>query len=539
MKRVLFSLPVMIIALFISIDVYAGFFKNKPQSQSFSHTSSQRQKREDALNLVIEKILTIFQPYVSQEKNLKVRLYWDDNDVNAAPWRTNREWGVSIYGGLLNHSLLTVDSLTVVMCHVLGHHFAGYPYKDDKTWMSVEGRSDYFATQSCVKKVWEDDHKKNQTLWYDTSAEIQDFCTKNSTSNEKNTLCARGLTAVENLMKVMSPSRDFHPDQQDSSHAPKTLTQHPAGQCRYTTFVQGLLCDKNIQLDKIPGSQEGKNRNSKEVEATASSVSCVSENKTLRWPRCWFQPKVKVEQTNFLTHKNESQQMLYPGDEIRLYGNLLNTSNHTFRSSRAVIYNFHSPWIYFDKKSTVSSQILRPNESVITDEPYIGVISPRAPCGIELSIPIMVEYGDFSEMSFVPLKIGEEVSAFKHKITTNGDILDHLSLETEIDSREIAYGIEKVKIIMDLNHTAFDDLEITLTDPAGVEHIIEGTLHDMNNSSRHAVNGEVEYDVEFVKGIKNGLWSLKIEDRIMKDEGFLRSWSIEAFKSVCGTSKKH
>ena len=66
--------------------------------------------------------------------------------------RLLNEWRVVIYGGL-EHPLLTLDGLTAVICHEVGHHLGGFAFKTSilgDNWAATEGQSDYFAAHRCL-----------------------------------------------------------------------------------------------------------------------------------------------------------------------------------------------------------------------------------------------------------------------------------------------------------------------------------------------------------------------------------------------------
>lgn len=44
-----------------------------------------------------------------------------------------------------------------MLCHELGHHLGGAPFKPDISWMSTEGQADYFSGSTCLKKIWRDE----------------------------------------------------------------------------------------------------------------------------------------------------------------------------------------------------------------------------------------------------------------------------------------------------------------------------------------------------------------------------------------------
>ena len=67
---------------------------------------------------------------------------------------------VRVYGGTPRHKTMTLDGLTMIICHELGHHLGGGPRRSELyPWSAAEGQSDYFAGSVCLKRLWDgDDH---------------------------------------------------------------------------------------------------------------------------------------------------------------------------------------------------------------------------------------------------------------------------------------------------------------------------------------------------------------------------------------------
>ena len=80
----------------------------------------------DALNAVSDIYCPIIESYGAE---CSFSGDWDDNLINAFAMRLMNEWRVVIYGGLARHPLLTLDGLTAVICHEVGHHLGGFAFK--------------------------------------------------------------------------------------------------------------------------------------------------------------------------------------------------------------------------------------------------------------------------------------------------------------------------------------------------------------------------------------------------------------------------
>jgi subtilisin family serine protease/subtilisin-like proprotein convertase family protein len=83
-----------------------------------------------------------------------------------------------------------------------------------------------------------------------------------------------------------------------------------------------------------------------------------------------------------------------------------------------------------------------------------------------------------------------------------------------------AFDLQQVHVDLDLSHTFFPDLRITLTSPAGTVAV----LHDhtfANPSRRHSL------PQQFAGQSPTGDWRLTVADTVGGDAGTLRSWALE------------
>ena len=111
---------------------------------------------EVEFNDVINKAEAVYKPIIeSHGGNLSVYRFWSDSTVNAMAYRDLSEWAVGMYGGLARRPEITKDGFTMVLCHEIGHHLAGFPFDGGAgRWPANEGNSDYFAALSCSRNLW-------------------------------------------------------------------------------------------------------------------------------------------------------------------------------------------------------------------------------------------------------------------------------------------------------------------------------------------------------------------------------------------------
>jgi hypothetical protein len=142
---------------------------------------------------------------------------WDVDWINALAYVTEEGAHIAMFGGMARAPYMNRDGLELILCHELGHHLGGPPYKIKSTWASAEGQADYFATKSCLKELWKEDSKK---------------------------ISIRSIVASQNVVKMIAEvSGDILPDIQkpDLLRVKETELDYPSLQCRLDTFVAGTF----------------------------------------------------------------------------------------------------------------------------------------------------------------------------------------------------------------------------------------------------------------------------------------------------------
>lgn len=179
---------------------------------------------------IINILKTQFSPL--SQKEGRVLEFYTDYEAEwaqgfARRWETDQ---VHIYGGLAAIPNVTEDSFALVVCHELGHLYAGVPYSDAHNRLSVEGQADHWAGLHCFKEV--------------VGALPKLVPSKTSlTACKSDEACARGLDAALILTAFFADNRSIpHPrvDTPDRNVATEILKTHPEPQCRLDTYRAGL-----------------------------------------------------------------------------------------------------------------------------------------------------------------------------------------------------------------------------------------------------------------------------------------------------------
>jgi hypothetical protein len=250
--------------------------------------------KEDDFNTVIDQVEALYGPIIkdTQKANLKVSRLWKNNTVNASAMQLGQTWTVNMYGGLARRHEVTLDAFTLVLCHELGHHVAGYPFTTH--WASNEGQSDYFATQSCGKLLWRSQRSKNSTAREQIAAIPKADCDAIWKNEEEQNLCYRLMLASKSLADLAGSigANKVNWETPDAKVVNKTYNGHPQGQCRLDTMKAGALCAADFDSTLIPGKDLGSKRNSAEAEMVSAKHTCTEymQYELGFRPRCWFRP---------------------------------------------------------------------------------------------------------------------------------------------------------------------------------------------------------------------------------------------------------
>lgn len=108
---------------------------------------------------VINRIRDAYSPVASRHGgNLMISGDWTSEKIFAGANQVFMFWQVTVTGGLARQPDLTPDALALIVCHEVGHHLGGFPFRPAtvpvmETWAANEGQADYFSTEACSRKL--------------------------------------------------------------------------------------------------------------------------------------------------------------------------------------------------------------------------------------------------------------------------------------------------------------------------------------------------------------------------------------------------
>jgi hypothetical protein len=285
------------------IIAWAIFSGQRSLAESFLPSNNLRIPKESLLSNLSDRdfygiINKITMPYYdiawSHGAELRVGAWWDDDTVNASATQRDAIWEINFYGGLARHPMMTRDGFALVICHELGHHFAGYPlmFKWGYLPLSVEGNADYYATHHCLREAWQDEDNSFAASFLPATMIQQ--CNAMWSSKDERELCYRIAAAGLSAASVWANKSGDHIsfDTFDPFRTSGTYNDHPDSQCRLDTYRAGALCRVSFDKNQIPGKDHPAGQRSADAREEAFAVSCteaVDEGPGAR-PRCWFDP---------------------------------------------------------------------------------------------------------------------------------------------------------------------------------------------------------------------------------------------------------
>lgn len=236
-------------------------------------------------NRVIDQVALLYEPYArAAGKELKLLRQWRSPSVNARASRTWTGWIVTLHGGLARYPGVTADSFAQVVCHEVGHHLGGAPKYQQRwsglDWFTSEGQADYFSTLQCLRRLWDHDDNSAYTRAEAAHPVVWRACTASYSDPRELGLCVRmGMAAHANsaLLAQSGAVPDFTTP--STEVVERSLSGHPAAQCRLDTYLQGAICARDhhgevSQEDEVPGSCHG----------------LAGDAVGLR-PKCWFKSR--------------------------------------------------------------------------------------------------------------------------------------------------------------------------------------------------------------------------------------------------------
>ena len=223
----------------------------------------------------VKKVFNAFQTLYKEVQFTEI----SSNQHNAYATRSDNDSPIiNISSALYDNNFVSTDSLSLLICHELGHFYGQSPKKTrgktkKSSWSSAEGQADFFATSTCLKKVLNiipEDESIDKRL---SPTELE-FETQTCTSPN----CNRSLRASLEISKMYAEIKFWRYElsyfRKDYNEVYSTLLDHPNPQCRLDTLVAGIQCPKTKTF-YLNGKKY---------------LTC--EDKNFRQPPCWLKPNL-------------------------------------------------------------------------------------------------------------------------------------------------------------------------------------------------------------------------------------------------------
>lgn len=256
-------------------------------------TLKNRSVEYEMFHRVIDQAERVYGPIMEAHgARLVIKRKWRNPTVNAFAIQRGRNWEVNMFGGLARRPEVTADGFALVLCHELGHHLAGFPFV--QRWAANEGQSDYFATQSCARLLWQDQVEQNALFRQTVSNVPRALCDAKWQTETEQDLCYRTMMAGHSLASLLGAAGGGSPqfDRPDPSVVEATNHKHPKAQCRLDTYMSGALCTAEFDQTLIPGKAMD-DQNGLDAERESANYVCARADgygtQETR-PLCWFAP---------------------------------------------------------------------------------------------------------------------------------------------------------------------------------------------------------------------------------------------------------
>jgi len=199
--------------------------------------------QESTFNQIINAAADSYQAEATQRnERLIIHKRWTDKTVNANVSRSAKYGGavtINMFGGLARRQEMTPAGFAIVLCHELGHAYAGKPFVHVPTELSAEGMADWYSTRHCLKRVWE-----RVPRLQEMSQSYEGYIEENCIPDDS--LCRNGLEGAHGLTKLLDfllGSEEIASfETPDPTVVTRTVLSYPATvQCRLDSYVAGVF----------------------------------------------------------------------------------------------------------------------------------------------------------------------------------------------------------------------------------------------------------------------------------------------------------
>jgi subtilisin-like proprotein convertase family protein len=486
---------------------------------------------EAKFNETIDKVGSHYANIVSShDATLNFDRNWSTATVNASAHQEGKIWTVTMYGGLARRPEITEDGFALVVCHELGHHLGGFPFKGER-WASSEGQADYFSTHACARKIWADDLDINATFRATAPQIVLTQCNQAYSNTNEQNLCYRAAAAGKSLAGLLATlGHQGEPmyDTPDQHQVSKNDEAHPVGQCRLDTLFSGALCTKAFPDLAIPGRLSPSGQTSKMAENDASQVSCsdavmISLGKR---PRCWYAPRLSLvldasHMTKTEIHGNGNGSW-DPGETFGINLPLINNLQTAVSGAALSITGMAG-------SSSVNYPSIAPGSSASAVANVEGRFPESLRCGERFSLYPTVKVGKWQDRATLNFIFGHFLTEETQQETVGLGIPDKdptgISRFLEASSTKTT---NLIKLKTSITHSYIGDLKIVLKSPRGQEFLVQDHV-----STHSGAAIPKTYDVEVHEEPIAGRWTLILSDWTSGDVGTLNSWGLEFTTSTC------
>jgi len=496
---------------------------------------------EETFNQIIDKIEAIYAPVVQKHSaQLEIVRNWTDPTVNAYAEQTGNTWKVSMFGGLARHPVVTPDGFAMVVCHELGHHLGGYPFYSGMSWAAAEGAADYFATQTCAKRIWANDLEENASFEDKVHPTVKAKCDEAYASQRQRQLCYRTAMAgysLGNLLGILGGTQVSF-EAEDRHIVTQTKESHPAAQCRLDTYVSGGICGRMIPDSIIPGKIGDGSSNDKNAELQAGVFSCMNADMRAfgARPACWFgeqrSPIVGLQKWDWIEVVGNGNGIPEPAEILSFSGSLSNASSEGFAGLNASLTSSSAEIIILKNTSKLSE--LPAYGTSDLDSQFVIYIKDVAYCGSPFDLQLQLKSKDrLGKVDFFN-QIGTHEESWREELEVQKHIPDKgKGRVIEAFFVDRAFSPIALNIELKIQHRYISDLRYYLITPAGDKLPISvqaDKLESEDQTPTFLISAHHFFEPHMGSV---GLWGIMIEDTYTSDEGNLQSWSAVFDEAIC------
>jgi hypothetical protein len=224
-----------------------------------SHLLDANEKSRQNFDELVQSTLIYWDSHISNAGGkLRIDSDWESSVLNGYAKREGNDWILEVPGGFYRHSATTSDGFLALLCHEIGHHLGGAPFKPNISWMSQEGQADYFAASYCLPKMWERADNASFQQKTEVSQSLRALCEVKFENRGMADLCVRigmagfsfvEINRIEHGYASETSSVDFGTPSSVIAAIPMT---YPRAQCRLDTFLAGAIGNPRPRCWFIP-----------------------------------------------------------------------------------------------------------------------------------------------------------------------------------------------------------------------------------------------------------------------------------------------